>query len=215
MSIGELVSSDSLYDELEVPEADRAQLEHFAKVIQRYEQRTVEGLLLIGESLWHAKERLPHGKFGRWMAAKFPQSSDDALRRCLRLFENKDQIPQRCGFSASVLDVLFAPSAGPAAIAEAVALHDEGQVITVTAAREIAAKHKAAKSVCAEPVEQIEADAGDEEPDEPESVEVVREESPSVFGELKRAFDRIPDDLLDMAVSLVTGWRQSRKESGT
>ena len=66
------VKDADLYDELGIHGKDRDELERLAAVISRYEKRTIDDLMIIGEALQQAREFQPHGTFTRWVARKFP-----------------------------------------------------------------------------------------------------------------------------------------------
>jgi hypothetical protein len=187
--------TQSTFDYEQIDEADRAMMRHYAKYIRRMEGKTIEGLLLIGETLVDAKAR-SKGKFGKWCESEFDGWSDDTAYRYIRIYEAHKSLPQIAGLNRSALHVLLAPEVAPAAIQEALEVKEAGEPVTVAKAKEIAEKHKPPKKPKAKPAPVVvEDEADDSEEPEGESWDPMEEpqlpKGETVFTRLRELFDEM------------------------
>ena len=114
------------YDALD--EGTRAAVLGCRDEIERRVRRSVGDLVAIGRTLTEAKERLPHGQFGRWLAAEFGWSWQTA-NNLMNVARLGDQIPNDLEFGEAVLYALAAPSTPAEVRAEMVARARAGEPV--------------------------------------------------------------------------------------
>lgn len=193
MATDALTTTDG-YDYERLPDHKRATMRQYARYIRRQEQKTVENIVQIGDTLIAAEIECDHGEWLIWIAAEFPRWSDQTARRYMRIAEAHKQNQHIVEFGITALHELLAPSVEPAAIEEAIEATEAGATITVAAAKEIAAKHKKPKAAKVKPeiipvVEETDDEAGDEPESEPFVEELPRGET--VFTRLRKVFDEM------------------------
>jgi protein gp37/uncharacterized protein YoxC len=137
--------SVSAFDYSGLPKETAEDLRSRANRVRLSLKRTAQEIIMVGEQLAAAKEALPHGHFGAWLAAEFEMSQDTA-ERFLHVAERfGNDIPLFADYQPTVLYLLAAPST-PESVRGAV---ESGEVAPTPAAIKEAVE-KAKKEILAQ-----------------------------------------------------------------
>jgi hypothetical protein len=126
--------------------ADQRFIRRHANRIRDAAKRTVEGIVLIGQWLNEAKQRLPHGAWLPWLKAEFGWSQPTAWR-FMQVFKFAKRNPELFTVNNLEIDVkalylLAAPKTPKPVREEAVRLAQTGERITHATAKELVQSYK-------------------------------------------------------------------------
>lgn len=115
------------------------QVQASAERIRQMVKRTLEVLILVGEELRAVKQALPHGGFGPWLRAEFGWTERTARNFMIvaERFGPKSEMISDLRIDPTAAYLLAAPSAPEEASAFAVQRAQNGERITVAAAKQI------------------------------------------------------------------------------
>jgi protein gp37 len=121
---------------------DQAMVAQAAAEIRSLMTRTAENLRTIGQKLQAVKAALPHGQWEAWLRAEFDWSLSSAVKmiQVAERFKSVNLTDLRLDVSS--LYLLAAPSTPPAARAEAVALAQGGEAISIPRVKALINKHR-------------------------------------------------------------------------
>jgi Protein of unknown function (DUF3102) len=145
------------YAILESKVADQVRLA--AKSIREKVKRTIESIIEVGNALLRAKDALPHGQFGPWLASEFGWT-DRTARRFMdvaEVFGPKSDIISDLAIVPTAAYLLAAPSAPFEARQAALERARMGETITAGKAKEILGtpRKKAARQGDSAPPEKL------------------------------------------------------------
>ncbi|RIK38011.1 MAG: hypothetical protein DCC55_22490 [Chloroflexi bacterium] len=131
------------YDYDLIAEEHRSPVMLAARRIKMKGNRIRTDLIDIGRELTEAKQRLPHGQFGDWLAVEF-EMSDRSARRYMRIYEGWGDNPEAISLlSDKALYLLADPDTPEEAKQEAIETAlTTGRSPTAKETREIIAAHK-------------------------------------------------------------------------
>lgn len=131
------------YDYDLIAEEHRSPVMLAARRIKMMGNRIRTDLIHIGKELTEAKQRLPHGQFGDWLAVEF-EMSDRSARRFMRIYEGWGDNPEAISLlSDRALYLLADPDTPEEAKQEAInTARTTGRSPTTKETREIIATHK-------------------------------------------------------------------------
>ena len=131
------------YDYDLIAEEHRSPVMLAARRIKMMGNRIRTDLIHIGKELTEAKQRLPHGQFGDWLAVEF-EMSDRSARRFMRIYEGWGDNPEAISLlSDRALYLLADPDTPEEAKQEAInTARTTGRSPTTKETREIIAAHK-------------------------------------------------------------------------
>lgn len=141
--MSDIINVESRYDYSGLPANVAKQARSAADRIKKRLRRTVTDIIQTGRDLIAVKERLSHGEFGAWLEAEFEwkqRTADNFIAVAIKFanFANLDSLPIR----QSALYLLAQPSVPDEARDEALAKAENGEPITVAAAKEIIASYR-------------------------------------------------------------------------
>lgn len=131
-----------LFEYNQIEQNDRAFVQVRTTEIKNLVRRTAEDIIQIGLKLIEVKKRLPHGKWGEWLACEFGWT-DRTAQNFMNIAQRLN--PKRVSdleLSRRVLQLLAAPSTPDEAIDEAISRASDGETITHKTAKEIVSNHK-------------------------------------------------------------------------
>ncbi len=135
---GELVVVTSGFDYAALGDAAE-QVRTSTEKIRKILHKTIEDIIEVGTELLAVKEALPHGQFGKWLAAEFgwrERSAENFMSVALR-FGGKSAKIAELKIQPSAAYLLAAPSVPDEARVAAIERAECGEDITSTVAKEI------------------------------------------------------------------------------
>jgi gas vesicle protein len=144
-SKGKLVVVGFNYDLLESKAAEKVRSS--ADRIRAKVKRTMDDLIEVGNELLAAKEALPHGQLGSWLAAEFGWTERTArnFMAVAERFGHKTEIISDLTIQPTAAYLLAAPSTPDEARETAIERAEAGEQITTAVAKEILAQARKKK----------------------------------------------------------------------
>jgi hypothetical protein len=141
--MSDIIDVESRYDYSGLPVNVAKQVRSAADRIKKRLRRIASDIVQTGLDLIAVKEQLAHGEWGTWLESEFEWTQWHAIK-LMRVaekfgnFPNLDSLPIR----SSALYLLAQPSVSDEAREEALEKAENGEPITVAAAKEIIAFHR-------------------------------------------------------------------------
>ena len=145
--MSDIIDVESRYDYSGLPVNVAKQVRSAADRIKKRLRRTVSDIIQTGLDLIAVKEQLSHGEWGVWLEAEFEWTRRQAeyfmqvaerVRDKCEIISHLNSLPIR----RTALYLLTAPSVPPEAFSDAIEKAENGEPITVAAAKEIIASHR-------------------------------------------------------------------------